>query len=100
MREAKHVTKADLAACRKIEVCGWIGIAEDGPWLESNAQIGQGRFERLKTLGLVEASGDGLIAGATQTYRLADGWDVSQETKGRDTVRLLLPQAPAQPDGR
>lgn len=95
MREAKHVTKADLAACRKIEACGWIGIAEDGPWLEGNAQIGQGRFERLKALGLVEASGDGLMDGATQTYRLVDGW----QSKGI-AVRSRLPQAPAQADGR
>lgn len=95
MRKAGKVTAADIKACRKIEVCGWIGVALNGDtFLESDAQVTPRRLERLAEHGLVEPQADGLLEGKSQTWRLVHGWEGKVvERPARSRSRSTLAQA-------
>lgn len=72
-RIAARLTKLDRDAIALIERNGGVVRIEPTsgrPALESNIQIGPGRFARLQFLGLLEPSGDRLFEGVSQTFRL------------------------------
>ena len=95
MRRAGKITAADIAACRKIAVCGWIGVALNGDtFLESDAQVTPHRLERLAEHGLIEPQADGLLEGKSQTWRLVEGWEGKVAGKpARSRSRSTLAQA-------
>jgi len=72
-RVATKLTALDKQAIELIRQNGGVvGIDVRGkPYLESNTQLGSGRFSRLQYLQLLEPSGDRLL-GDSQTYRLVD----------------------------
>lgn len=72
-RVAVKLTELDKEAIALIKRNGGVVRIEPTsgrPALESNTQIGPGRFARLQFLGLLEPSGDRLFEGLSQTFRL------------------------------
>lgn len=72
-RVAAKLTNLDKEAIELIKRNGGVVRVEPvsgKPALESDTQIGPGRFARLQFLGLLEPSGDRLLEGPSQTFQL------------------------------
>lgn len=68
-RAVRTFTALDAEALELIRQCGFVSIDRGQPCLESNRQIGKGRFRRLIEHRVLVPSQDSFLGGVSQTYR-------------------------------